>query len=91
MFIIEIFCAAVAVALMLMLYGELRRMDRAECEMPVNAPEFDEDGFEIGPPLFAGNELETLRDALADAEAENAELRRIVRQYHKLKGKGKKD
>lgn len=91
MFIIEIFCAAAAVVLAIALYAELRRMDGEEQDMPVNAPEFDEDGIETGVPPFAGSELETLRDALADAEAENAEPRRIVRKYHKLKGKGKRD
>ena len=91
MSIIEISCAAAAVMLLLMLYGELMRMDGEERDMPMNAPEFDENGFEIGQAIFTGSELETRRDALTGVEAENAELRKIVRKYHKLKGKGKRD
>ena len=91
MSIIEISCAAAAVMLLLMLYGEFLRMDGEELDMPVNAPEFDENGFEIGQAIFTGSELETRRDALTGVEAENAELRQIVRKYHKLKGKGKRD
>lgn len=91
MSIIEISCAAVAVMLLLMLYGEFLRMDGEELDMLVNAPEFDEDGFEIGQAIFTGSELETRRDALTGVEEENAELRQIVRKYHKLNGKGKRD
>jgi hypothetical protein len=77
MFIIEISCAAAAVMLLLMLYGEER-------EMPMKAPEFDEDGFEICQVLYTGSEIETRRDALTGSEGENAEPRRIVRKHHKL-------
>jgi hypothetical protein len=91
MFIIEISCAAAAVMLLLMLYGEFLRMGGEERGMHMNAPEFDEGGFEIGQAIFTGSEIETRRDALTGAEGENAEPRRIVRKYHKLKGKGKRD
>lgn len=91
MFIIEISCAAAAVMLLLMLCGELLRMGGEERGVRVNAPEFAEDGFEIGQALFTGSEIETHRDALAGSEGENTEPRRIVRKYHKLKGKGKRD
>ena len=91
MSIIEISCAADAVMLLLMLYGEFLRTGGEERDMRVNAPEFAEDGFEIGQAIFTGDELETRRGALTGVEAENAELRQIVRKYHKLKGKGKRD
>ena len=91
MFIIEISCAAAAVMLLLMLYGEFLRTGGEERGMRVNAPEFDEDGFDIGQAIFTGSEIETRRDALTGSEGENAEPRRIVRKYHKLKGKGKRD
>lgn len=70
---------------LLTIYREEKRM--RSCESAENVCERSE----IEPLPFADSELETLRDALEAAEAENAELRRMVRQYHKLKGKRKKD
>ncbi len=91
MFIIEISCAAAAVMPPLMLYGEFLRMGGEEREMPMKAPEFAEDGLKLDRLIFTGSEIETHRDALTGSEGENAEPRRIVRKYHKLKGKGKRD